>query len=1149
MRSMFTLLSGAIVFVSSIVMADTATTPPTSETRATTVQIIRTEDGVPHVRAGDWRSLGYGYGYVQAQDNLCTLAEAFVTYRGERSRYFGPDGTQATHSTLGEASNIDSDFFFRLVDDDAVVQAYRSSQTPSVQALIAGYTEGYNRYVDSLRTGDEPRAHAQCRGESWVATLSEADVYRRLYAANLAGGFAHFIPGIANAAPPSQQTPPPHARLEDQTGLLADNAATELLLVGGKTGIGSNGIAFGAGATHTGEGLLFGNPHWYWAGPDRFYQAQLTIPGVMDVAGVSFLGVPVIMLGFNDRVAWTHTVSTARRFGIFELKLVPGHPTQYLFDGKPVAMTPVPIEVAARQADGTLATVARTLYRTRFGPVVSLTDYSPRLGWSAATAFALRDVNAHNFRIFQNFLEWGQARSLDQFIAIQEKYVAMPWVNTLAIGQGDGRAWYADIGAVPGVPDTLAQACTTAAGKQFAQAAPGVPFLDGSRSECEWRTDAGAAQPGALAAAAQPRLLRQDYVANMNNSFRLANPAAPLTGYAAVMADSDRPLGLRPRLGYELIQAQVKAAATPSGVGVTPAWLKTMSLDSASMSARLFMPDLLEAVCGSHVVSVAEDPVTATKYPNPRAVYIDGACKVLRQWDGTASVHARGAYLWDEVWKRLSRIPPADLYRHPYSPDDPLHTPAGLRQGTAAAAQALGAAVLGIEASGHAIDAERADVLYVARSGKRIGLFGGCDGPGYFTSACAAWARPPNAAITPKDLLGNTYMQVVDFSGGGPNAYTLLSHGESDDDAAPDSTAATERYARKDWLRFRYTEDEIAADPARKTVSLTVPAVVAAAGGAGDLAARWRDYKVAHPDDNARDASKNLGVTEAALVGTELGKDVVLLKRSRGDLEELVGNATQWGEVTAVTRNEYGISERTAVLEPAHMQFAFENWAYVFSVIHYYGAQHTPIRSLQAFDRCGNSITKIILAPGGGPQDAANAAFDAATARFRAAQQLMREPAQEVVSCQGGVPAPGAMPRQSAEARTRAAQPVSPQALQAFFQRLVRDRQRVGVVVSNRGLAQDYAGVFDKAAAIGDGWYSLQAKDFVLHLHLPDVTGMRLEQATGPGSGRSGSKALLDLVDRDGNVAVRLLDDNGQAFSASPAWQAALASLESKNIH
>ena len=110
-------------------------------------------------------------------------------------------------------------------------------------------------------------------------------------------------------------------------------------------------IAFGQQATGAETGVLFGNPHWFWGGPDRFYQAHLTLPGKLNVAGVSFLGYPVIMIGFNERVAWSHTVSTARRMGLYELSLDSNRPTVYQIDDELEAMREMSITVHARGPD------------------------------------------------------------------------------------------------------------------------------------------------------------------------------------------------------------------------------------------------------------------------------------------------------------------------------------------------------------------------------------------------------------------------------------------------------------------------------------------------------------------------------------------------------------------------------------------------------------------------------------------------------------------------------------------------------------------------------------------------------------------------------------------------------------------------------
>ncbi len=177
---------------------------------------------------------------------------------------------------------------------------------------------------------------------------------------------------------------------------------------------------FGTAGTGDASPLLFGNPHWYWKGPDRFYQAQLTIGNELNVSGVSFLGIPVVLIGFNDNVAWSHTVSTARRFGFFQLTLAAGDPTSYLRDGAPVKMAASTITVQNRTASG-MVDVTRTLYKTDMGPLVNLAGLNPALAWNQSTAFVIRDINGENYRTFRNWMRWNQARSLDEFIAIQRE--------------------------------------------------------------------------------------------------------------------------------------------------------------------------------------------------------------------------------------------------------------------------------------------------------------------------------------------------------------------------------------------------------------------------------------------------------------------------------------------------------------------------------------------------------------------------------------------------------------------------------------------------------------------------------------------------------------------------------------------------------
>src|SRR3954453_17891552 len=76
------------------------------------VTITRTEYGIPHIRAKNFASLGYGYGYAFAQDNLCTMAADYITVEGRRSRWFGPAASYQMRGNGVTVSNFDSDIFW-----------------------------------------------------------------------------------------------------------------------------------------------------------------------------------------------------------------------------------------------------------------------------------------------------------------------------------------------------------------------------------------------------------------------------------------------------------------------------------------------------------------------------------------------------------------------------------------------------------------------------------------------------------------------------------------------------------------------------------------------------------------------------------------------------------------------------------------------------------------------------------------------------------------------------------------------------------------------------------------------------------------------------------------------------------------------------
>ena len=59
--------------------------PPPEPTYELSAEIKRTEYGIPHITAEDWKSLGYGFGYAYSQDNYCVTMKEMVYASGRSS--------------------------------------------------------------------------------------------------------------------------------------------------------------------------------------------------------------------------------------------------------------------------------------------------------------------------------------------------------------------------------------------------------------------------------------------------------------------------------------------------------------------------------------------------------------------------------------------------------------------------------------------------------------------------------------------------------------------------------------------------------------------------------------------------------------------------------------------------------------------------------------------------------------------------------------------------------------------------------------------------------------------------------------------------------------------------------------------------------
>ncbi len=731
--------------------------------------ITRTTYGIPHIRASNWGGLGYGVAYAYAQDNLCMLAEEFATVAGTRSRWFGPKDT----ATLGfdRIDNLSSDLFFRTIVDLPALRSGFVKASPATQALVRGYIAGYNKALRDLGPQGVPVA---CRGKGWVRPIALDDMLRLTEKQMLLASSLALAPFVVHASPPGT--------------VQASVTPGEDPLRPRDIGFGSNGWAFGSDVTADKRGLLVGNPHFPWNGPSRFYEMHLTVPGKYDAMGVTLAGGPIVTLGFNKDIAWTHTVTAAQHFTVFELKLDPADSTAYLVDGKSEKMRRTTVSVP--MPDGA-APVARTMYATRYGHVVT----NPLAGfvWDKTKAFALRDANHNNQRALDTWLAIGQAHNVGEVRAAVEKTLGIPWVNTITADRA-GNALHADVTAVPNVSTAKVKDCAT---PLSAVLAGRLVLLDGSRSACDWDKAPGTAVAGLMPARDQAVLERRDYVANSNDSYWLSNPKAPSIVRSPILGGAETARTLRTRSGLIEIERRLNGTDGLPGTQVDHARAEAMAFANKSLAAELAVDPLL-ALCSG------QDDLKA-------------ACAALAGWDRRFDLDSRGAYLFAAFWDGVKPMP--GRWTVPFDKADAVHTPRDLVTSGAQGASlltALRAAVARLGKEGIALDARWGDVQFAVRGSEHIPIHGAAGSLGVLN---VQQSDVVTGGIVPKH--GTSYIQVVGFDTDGPVADALLSYSQSTDPASPYYGDQTRAFSVKKWHRLPFTPAQIAADGGTKVVRIS----------------------------------------------------------------------------------------------------------------------------------------------------------------------------------------------------------------------------------------------------------------------------------------------------------------------------------------
>ena len=342
------------------------------------VAIVRDREAVPHIFANSRHDLLFALGFTHAQERLWQMELSRRTGQGRLSEIFG----ERTFTT---------DVFLRTLDLYGHAERSLAALTAADRQDLEAYAGGVNAFI-GRRTGFfEPRLapeflllrHAP---EPWRP--ADSMVIGKLMALQLGANINHELARLAYAAQGLNAAeiedlmpldpvdrPPPMPEIAQlyplQRGATAVRRADASGRDDGEIGTAASNNWVVAGArTRSGKPLLANDPHLGLAAPSVWYLAHLALeqPGAapINVVGASLPGVPVIVLGRSDTLAWGYTNTGPDVQDIFIEQVNPNNPGEYLTPEGWRAFVREPMPILVKGA-GVRSLERR---RTRHGPVL-----------------------------------------------------------------------------------------------------------------------------------------------------------------------------------------------------------------------------------------------------------------------------------------------------------------------------------------------------------------------------------------------------------------------------------------------------------------------------------------------------------------------------------------------------------------------------------------------------------------------------------------------------------------------------------------------------------------------------------------------------------------------------------------------------------
>ncbi|MEM6462108.1 MAG: penicillin acylase family protein [Pseudomonadota bacterium] len=424
------------------------------------VTIERDENGVPHITGSTLEDVFSGLGFAHAQDRLWQMEVARIAAQGRLSELFG-DAT------------VDSDIWLRSMGFYEASKASYDLLPERARRAVDAYANGINAWINRENRGFASKlppefvilrhtpelwepAHTLASIRMMSVTLGENadEEVQRLAFARL--GFSSrdisellpLVPGDTAPALPNLTD-----LLELNTGPLQTSeteSSTEALAfpapLGNERGASNNWVISGS-RTQTGMPILANDPHLELTAPSLWYLAHLRIDGASgpsNYVGATIPGIPLMLLGRSDTLAWGFTNTGADVQDIFIEKINPDNPDQYLtpegwseFENR---------QETIRIRGGGERTF--TLRHTRHGPVLpegfrNIGRYLPENTVASLQWVALADDDL----TFVSGVDALNATTVEEFQAAMRSYMAP--IQSIVIADTSGNIGLIAPGRVP----------------------------------------------------------------------------------------------------------------------------------------------------------------------------------------------------------------------------------------------------------------------------------------------------------------------------------------------------------------------------------------------------------------------------------------------------------------------------------------------------------------------------------------------------------------------------------------------------------------------------------------------------------------------------------------------------------------------------